>query len=142
MASTVCVRSLTSAAAKAVTPPACLISSASDSSLSLRRARSPTLQPSAASTLANAQPMPLDAPVTTVTWLEKADMISGSFEDEAGITAAEAERVGNGNADPVRSCLMRNVVEGTSRIGLIKIDGGRDCLAFDRHDAGERFDGS
>ena len=67
MADTVCVRSPTSAGAVAAVPPAFWISAASSSSLSLRRATRPTLQPSAARSFASHQPMPLLAPVITAT---------------------------------------------------------------------------
>src|SRR5436305_538377 len=60
-------RSATSAVAVSTVPPRARMAAASWSSKSCRRATRPSRQPTRARSSASAQPMPLDAPVTTAT---------------------------------------------------------------------------
>ena len=66
---------------------------------------------------------------------------SDRFEYQTGIAAAEAERIGNGNADLCGPCLIGDVTKITFRVGFVQIDRRRQSGAFHRRQAGQCFDG-
>src|SRR5438128_790030 len=73
----------------------------------------------------------------------KNDVSSGShrLEDQAGVAAAEAEGIGDGDANVLRSGLIGDVTEVALRIGIVEVDCRRQGAALDGDETCQRFDG-
>src|SRR5438034_8202616 len=63
-------------------------------------------------------------------------------EDEAGVDAAEAERVRHGDADVAVACLVRHVVQVALGVRRGVIDGRWQKAVLQREDRGDRLHGS
>jgi predicted phosphoribosyltransferase/nucleotide-binding universal stress UspA family protein len=66
---------------------------------------------------------------------------SGGTQHQRGVAAAEAERVGNGDSNPVRAGGMWDVAEAAFRVWIIEIDRRRDGPVAHGDDTGQRLDG-
>src|SRR5262245_27588157 len=90
------------------------------------------------------RPMGVIAP-SPVTSARVTGFSPGSFhlpEDDSRVVAAETHRRGHRDFDRHRARDVRDVDEVALRIGRGVVDGGRDLLVADGHDAGEGFDGA
>src|SRR5207253_8320595 len=65
-----------------------------------------------------------------------------AFEDDAGVLAAETERVGHRDLDLVATWFIRHVVQIALRVRVLQVDGRVNDPVVDAEDRGNRLDRS
>ena len=79
-------------------------------------------------------------------YAEAADILSlaqgGIREDEHGVDAAEAERVGEDAARAVRAAASGDIIEVAAIVAILEVEGGRDPAALHGQTADGGLDGA